>query len=232
MAWAQAKSTRITPTCVGNTQRKKKQAFPAQDHPHLRGEYFFKSSRAAGRAGSPPLAWGIPALLQTRIKRHGITPTCVGNTHVVGTVAILEGDHPHLRGEYSEGKMLQMTIKGSPPLAWGIRRRTLSMTFWKRITPTCVGNTVLQAENSRNRRDHPHLRGEYGDVKFLLLAPLGSPPLAWGIHKHKTKLVHSKRITPTCVGNTRDYVAKTDLGEDHPHLRGEYLPSTSAQSHL
>ena len=159
MAWAQAKSTRITPTCVGNTQRKKKQAFPAQDHPHLRGEYFFKSSRAAGRAGSPPLAWGIPALLQTRIKRHGITPTCVGNTHVVGTVAILEGDHPHLRGEYTSTKRNSCIRKGSPPLAWGIRETTLPKQTLERITPTCVGNTCPQRLPKSLVKDHPHMRG-------------------------------------------------------------------------
>ena len=55
-------STRITPTCVGNTRCHDGKPRLEEDHPHLRGEYPFFRQKKRGTKGSPPLAWGIPRL--------------------------------------------------------------------------------------------------------------------------------------------------------------------------
>ena len=90
-----------------------------------------------------------------------ITPTCVGNTFLIGRNPILHQDHPHLRGEYEAYVALLPAPEGSPPLAWGILGFFLTLLIILGITPTCVGNTLKSIPRSRPRGDHPHLRGEY-----------------------------------------------------------------------
>ena len=133
-----------------------------------------------------------------------------------------------MRGEYSVEAANHLATEGSPPLAWGIPGKFLSMDGKHRITPTCVGNTGCGGCHRRRHWDHPHLRGEYLAFKVSNEFPLGSPPLAWGIHETRRRQKLSKRITPTCVGNTSIDHFIIYTREDHPHLRGEY-PTKSAK---
>ena len=50
---------------------------------------------------------------------------------------------------------------GSPPLAWGIHQSWADAFDNFRITPTCVGNTIVIELSIWDSQDHPHLRGEY-----------------------------------------------------------------------
>ena len=70
-------------------------------------------------------------------------------------------DHPRLRGEYKVARMEVRSVPGSPPLARGIRRSSLSFGSSTRITPACAGNTDSDEEEAGKERDHPRLRGEY-----------------------------------------------------------------------
>ena len=74
-------SSRITPTCVGNTRRNRQRSGVSEDHPHLRGEYRTSAYVTASEQGSPPLAWGILGNISNSAFAVRITPTCVGNTH-------------------------------------------------------------------------------------------------------------------------------------------------------
>ena len=134
-------STRITPTCVGNTSRPRHKRKRPRDHPHLRGEYPFSLFREYVKAGSPPLAWGILYESLPRSNCPGITPTCVGNTQDPAAEALAARDHPHLRGEYPARPLSTTATWGSPPLAWGIPWLEFRTLINYRITPTCVGNT-------------------------------------------------------------------------------------------
>ena len=71
---------RITPTCVGNTGQAPHRERHKRDHPHLRGEYTLSKHTCWTPRGSPPLAWGILQKTLAINPKHGITPTCVGNT--------------------------------------------------------------------------------------------------------------------------------------------------------
>ena len=57
-----------------------------------------------------------------------------------------------------------MEYSGSPPLAWGILFLIVLLLTLLRITPTCVGNTLVSTYNIALKRDHPHLRGEYTGI--------------------------------------------------------------------
>ena len=147
----------------------------------MRGEYHWRKLQGVGTEGSPPLAWGIPGEVGSLLKSVGITPTCVGNTENQILAELEREDHPHLRGEYGGLLCWILFWKGSPPLAWGIRRDIDNCLCWLRITPTCVGNTVNVLFRHQLHGDHPHLRGEYGSKRPPGDQLQGSPPLAWGI---------------------------------------------------
>ncbi len=113
--------SRITPTCVGNTCKLSDSLDYLRDHPHLHGEYWLESYIFRSTEGSPPLAWGIQKVSTLGKFFPRITPTCVGNTFFKKGVAFELKDHPHLRGEYLVLRSVNTLLKGSPPLAWGIR---------------------------------------------------------------------------------------------------------------
>ena len=146
----------------------------------------------------------------------------MGNTHCQWLNLQRREDHPHLRGEYERQVVARHIDRGSPPLAWGIPSKLMKREIGLRITPTCVGNTVLSFAVIVCDRDHPHLRGEYKEVPRVDDDDEGSPPLAWGIRMASSLAVHRPRITPTCVGNTIALANEEAPMWDHPHLRGEY----------
>ena len=188
----------------------------------MRGEYFRFGLPLKVKAGSPPLAWGIRKTDKEIKIAVRITPTCVGNTHEGLYRRERTRDHPHLRGEYLGCALQKAQLLGSPPLAWGIHVPSRSAKEFIRITPTCVGNTIVTKHMINPSRDHPHLRGEYQTMSSGRIYRSGSPPLAWGIPGQVDQLGERGRITPTCVGNTVNVVKNRFLGRDHPHLRGEY----------
>ena len=88
-----------------------------------------------------------------------------------------------MRGENNHLVAAQPKRQGSPPRAWGKRARALLYAQDIRITPTCVGKTIMQVIVLCQGPDHPHVRGENQVVGNFL----------GGI----------VRITPTCVGKTK-----------------------------
>ena len=167
---------RITPTCVGNTPDGNPTGRYPQDHPHMRGEYYFGETYMAPDEGSPPHAWGIRLGLDRSAMSKRITPTCVGNTHKTDKGQPTNQDHPHMRGEYVEDVLHPFDAVG--------------------ITPTCVGNTWLVPVHPSTSWDHPHVMARVGDLLG------GSPPHAWGILAMVRTPEAVLGITPTCVGNT------------------------------
>ena len=135
----------------------------------------------------------------------GITPACAGNT--------LPSSNFH------------QIIKGSPPLARGIRCTEEYNPLIPRITPACAGNTKHLLKNPLRTKDHPRLRGEYFSLNATPDMILGSPPLARGILSSINSIVSGYGITPACAGNTKIADGNVAATEDHPRLRGEYCLS-------
>ncbi len=130
---------------------------------------------------------------------------------------------------------------GSPPRAWGGPRDPAEQPAGLRLTPTCVGRTMIpspypgeccgsppRAWGGRAQRAHPHVRGEdsYRPQSFGQVA--GSPPRAWGGQLQAAELRPGGRLTPTCVGRTQPSHPYRWLPSAHPHVRGEDS-STSAR---
>ena len=129
----------------------------------MRGEYERERLNELFDKGSPPLARGILISASDCGLLDGITPACAGNTFLAEMHRTGEGDHPRLRGEYFSNSSQTFGVRGSPPLARGIRIMRYIVVIWVGITPACAGNTIISYRSSRSFRDHPRLRGEYGD---------------------------------------------------------------------
>ena len=94
---------------------------------------------------------------------------------------------------------------------------------FRKNTPAYAGNTSDPSSTIPVFRDRPRLRGEYGRLPVPLIVPVGSPPLARGIHARNKGIRDRIRITPACAGNTFQDRAHGFSKRDHPRLRGEYL---------
>ena len=131
----------ITPACAGNTRYISDITTVSRDHPRLRGEYYTTWLYQLERAGSPPLARGIPEYINLTCTLDRITPACAGNTIDCRAYRGTSQDHPRLRGEY-KNLILYMTVnEGSPQLARGIPLLTALGAATTGITPACAGNT-------------------------------------------------------------------------------------------
>ena len=193
---------RITPACAGNTVCNGSARTGAWDHPRLRGEYDWLQMRIQQRLGSPPLARGIPFLICSYTSSGRITPACAGNTLLLQYLHQSNWDRPRLRGEYVEQVMTDTLVRGSPPLARGIRSRECLFASSGRITPACAGNTVILFSGAAICGDHPRLRGEYNRTTCNRKYHIGSPPLARGILNRERIGQRRGGITPACAGNT------------------------------
>ena len=97
-----------------------------------------------------------------------------------------------------------------------------------RFTPTCVGNTSFWTSSRIAAAVHPHVRGEYQRRWSITRRATGSPPRAWGILVDYQNAQLGLRFTPTCVGNTIALRYRAPVPPVHPHVRGEYIQTTSA----
>ena len=109
-------------------------------------------------------------------------PTCVGTTL--------------LRGQTSRA------LPGPSPRAWGLRTRPYRFPYPFRSIPTCVGTTVARNQSQRTELGpsprawglrtayttrfrkaavHPHVRGDYGYLREIILDIGGPSPRAWGL---------------------------------------------------
>ena len=128
-----------------------------------------------------------------------------------------------MRGEYNIILEENSHTLGSPPLARGIQNKISSFLMSIGITPACAGNTYAFIPLYGVCRDHPRLRGEYGDMSCNPQVVMGSPPLARGILNCHLQIFLINGITPACAGNTWQGDKVQPTTKDHPRLRGEYI---------
>ena len=168
---------------MGNTRPVRQLQRDDEDHPHVCGEYVSQESSDDARLGSPPRVWGIlQSLIHVPLPRR-ITPTCVGNTTQLHPEGGIAWDHPHVCGEYSsEGGRAHGRNGITPTCVGNTFRRLFAARPVEGSPPRVWGIHLVGRVGQDERRDHPHVCGEYH--------PQGRPA---------DQII---RITPTCVGNT------------------------------
>ncbi len=173
---------RFTPTRVGTTSGAQRTRRQGTVHPHARGDNLHCSLHCILHCGSPPRAWGQQSRSDGDSMGVRFTPTRVGTTLSFLPTCCSFPVHPHARGDNSTAFLRSVKYRGSPPRAWGQRRR--------------------ERTNEDFTAVHPHARGDNRQAVVAVLTYYGSPPRAWGQHLKTNCIEQAYRFTPTRVGTT------------------------------
>ena len=195
-------SSRIIPARAGFTPVRTAGSIVAGDHPRSRGVYSRRPAPVTLRAGSSPLARGLPSSSFTTVSTGGIIPARAGFTGWVAGRWAPPRDHPRSRGVYDDLVDVRTMTVGSSPLARGLRRIRLTALMGLRIIPARAGFTLLFC-----------VTGCWGP---------GSSPLARGLPDPEALSSGVTRIIPARAGFTAITDAFKGFLEDHPRSRGVY----------
>ena len=136
-------------------------------------------------------------------------------------------DHPRSRGVYHSHHTHPKGIRGSSPLARGLRRRREARRLVHRIIPARAGFTLMVSGSHGPDGDHPRSRGVYIMNDYTDNRGFGSSPLARGLRDIVIPVDRTIRIIPARAGFTGDGAHLFEGGGDHPRSRGVYRPLPS-----
>ena len=216
-----SRASRNTPTGVGKTPPPGRPPTPVRKHPHGRGEDLTLHHYDFRMTETPPRAWGRHPEYTFPDGSLGNTPTGVGKTDFDFDVELLQGKHPHGRGEDTALTYQHWCGRETPPRAWGRHSSASSQRSACRNTPTGVGKTGIVASTVLMTMKHPHGRGEDLHIDATCEHVQETPPRAWGRRSPSTLLLDHFRNTPTGVGKTAGLVMLRRARWKHPHGRGE-----------
>ena len=189
-----------TPTGVGKTWFKGTCGGADRKHPHGRGEDIIKADERTKLKETPPRAWGRPIYSSRPVERSRNTPTGVGKTLAFLAGLFLSRKHPHGRGEDAPSITAAVSMRETPPRAWGRPRSAAHRARTRRNTPTGVGKTLTGSSAGGPSRKHPHGRGEDPTAKKPINMAKETPPRAWGRPLQLGGAVLRRGNTPTGVG--------------------------------
>ena len=233
----------IIPARAGFTRRVAFRVCVSWDHPRSRGVYRRRPRRRPRPEGSSPLARGLLRGGGGMGGRRGIIPARAGFTSSAVTMVRRRWDHPRSRGVYDWGAPVSESIRGSSPLARGLRPAQTSSpaTVW--IIPARAGFTKPLHPTTPHAGDHPRSRGVYPRPRatsriafwiiparagFTMAGPVlsgplpGSSPLARGLLPTHPLNPSSGRIIPARAGFTPLRARCSRRKPDHPRSRGVY----------
>ena len=213
---------RLIPARAGNTSTQWRWVALWAAHPRSRGEHDMEPSEGFCGNGSSPLARGTRADDGRAGLLRRLIPARAGNTGRTAEGAAGSAAHPRSRGEHVTPKVGQVGDFGSSPLARG----TLSAgTGWLvdfRLIPARAGNTGIFRNIHRRPAAHPRSRGEHGDRPGVLIALVGSSPLARGTRVLRAMRRRTFRLIPARAGNTWCAPRRFRACAAHPRSRGEH----------
>ena len=172
----------IIPARAGFTAGESENAMPNQDHPRSRGVYWDAGVTERGHKGSSPLARGLLYDEFIIEKGYGIIPARAGFTSVRMRAGQGRKDHPRSRGVYAANPAAAAAEPGSSPLARGLPTISSPRSSPHRIIPARAGFTISMLTTTGAGRDHPRSRGVYWRDTDEIVQPVGSSPLARGLH--------------------------------------------------
>ena len=194
------------------------------DHPRSRGVYLSSRCVLDTTGGSSPLARGLLTQYAKLNPRKRIIPARAGFTASHQRTSGSRSDHPRSRGVYALGEADGDGAVGSSPLARGLQIFHHRLDMLDRIIPARAGFTCRSSASHLPHRDHPRSRGVYRDGQWEDGEPLGSSPLARGLHAAVYRQACDYRIIPARAGFTGVMVRLIAECPDHPRSRGVYGP--------
>ena len=192
------------------------------DHPRSRGVYTTRTSPPPPAAGSSPLARGLRPGVRGLSVALRIIPARAGFTGVGAGPPRRRRDHPRSRGVYGYGHHARVGLRGSSPLARGLRLTPLLTTVGSGIIPARAGFTSRTAGGCTSTPDHPRSRGVYRARTRRHSGSGGSSPLARGLPMRWLRIATAVRIIPARAGFTLNQAVEQVRQGDHPRSRGVY----------
>ena len=214
---------RIIPARAGFTAAASFRSVDTKDHPRSRGVYGGEAVVFWRGCGSSPLARGLPKTSVQGGHVMGIIPARAGFTPCRTRQCSRSADHPRSRGVYGDAISYADLMKGSSPLARGLRARGRPGPPTGRIIPARAGFTRTRGRRPGGGSDHPRSRGVYRLEVSPPRLPLGSSPLARGLPRACEPPHPRRRIIPARAGFTPQRRKALGLFRDHPRSRGVYF---------
>ena len=209
-----------------------------EDHPRSRGVYAGSGRSTRTKAGSSPLARGLPRRPRRACLQSGIIPARAGFTRFRTCAVRRPPDHPRSRGVYPAIAPQSPICAGSSPLARGLRCRPGGAVAGPGIIPARAGFTQGGRPSGNRRSDHPRSRGVYAELGGGCEGGRGSSPLARGLREGGRSDSGDWGIIPARAGFTLAGPVEASAPEDHPRSRGVYAqqdrssPQTAGSSPL
>ena len=201
------------------------------DHPRSRGVYVLDALSCEDSSGSSPLARGLPSACRARAVSGGIIPARAGFTRARVLLPGLMGDHPRSRGVYPPQSGPGTRPGGSSPLARGLLSIVNMQLPSRGIIPARAGFTHDHSSEGLPVGDHPRSRGVYPAPLLLSARPLGSSPLARGLHHVMRPGRTEPGIIPARAGFTGLDGVDGAGRRDHPRSRGVYRGRPRGRAH-
>ena len=132
---------RIIPAYAGSTHHPQPSAPPSRDHPRIRGEHTMTAHSSGAAAGSSPHTRGAPSSGRISSRSTRIIPAYAGSTQCTELRAIVEQDHPRIRGEHEDDDPGVFECFGSSPHTRGARDDFLGDGLAAGIIPAYAGST-------------------------------------------------------------------------------------------
>ena len=217
--------SRIIPARAGFTSVRSGSCGAPQDHPRSRGVYLDALQSYHNPGGSSPLARGLRIFRVRNSTRGRIIPARAGFTRRRTRWPRETQDHPRSRGVYRIGVRQDITVKGSSPLARGLRDRIPDGRDRVRIIPARAGFTRGRSGLRSGSWDHPRSRGVYAALNSSAVISPGSSPLARGLRGTVELPFGEDRIIPARAGFTARRPPTRARRRDHPRSRGVYILS-------
>ena len=217
----------IIPAYAGSTPTPTWNRKASWDHPRIRGEHVPQCDAGGLLPGSSPHTRGAPG--RTPLDRHagGIIPAYAGSTKHPRLRRRARRDHPRIRGEHSDLRVVCHEIPGSSPHTRGARRCRCGPCLRRRIIPAYAGSTPKRYCLGLLPLDHPRIRGEHVAEIPSKIVKAGSSPHTRGAPQLGGDFADRLRIIPAYAGSTMVVVSSTGRRRDHPRIRGEHESSTS-----
>ena len=212
----------IIPAYAGSTPTPTWNRKASWDHPRIRGEHVPQCDAGGLLPGSSPHTRGAPG--RTPLDRHagGIIPAYAGSTKHPRLRRRARRDHPRIRGEHSDLRVVCHEIPGSSPHTRGARRPVDAQPGPAGIIPAYAGSTAMSVWAVFTASDHPRIRGEHPQAILLGALAVGSSPHTRGARSRNSQQDSEGRIIPAYAGSTAARRRFCGSSADHPRIRGEH----------
>ena len=193
-------TARNIPTGVGRSTAKTMSSWSSSEHPHGRGEKESRPRPSLRCSGTSPRAWGEAQGRSGRVGLPRNIPTGVGRRTSSSRSSRRRAEHPHGRGEKGSYRTEVRWRDGTSPRAWGEDDDHHPLQERQRNIPTGVGRSLPCAFICAYGSEHPHGRGEKGQLFGNAGTGDGTSPRAWGEAVERGEHGFVARNIPTGVG--------------------------------